>query len=346
MKQPGSLKADSLAELKQIVEKVPYCQIAQILLAVNLKATDSILYSDQLKLAVAYAGSRQKLKQLVESIDQKPLPGEPVAVNEQAQRAELDTTSSTTELDVKETTLPSSVEDKDTREQLVDQLDADVGAVKEDSMEVSMEEQSTLVSTPASEEEHADDASGDDFLVKLQQLIAQKLVEITKDDESLITQKLVEITKDDDSFSNNLTVATGEVENSGEHESEFEEPESEFKFTPSVYDIETHLAQQEGEGVVINNQEERTPVSRKELIDRFIKSEPKITPKKEFFNPVDKARQSSQDNDEIISETLAKIQLQQGNVEKALKIYEKLSLIYPEKRVYFAAQIAKVKESL
>ena len=87
-------------------------------------------------------------------------------------------------------------------------------------------------------------------------------------------------------------------------------------------------------------------MTRKELIDKFIAENPSISrPKAEFFNPITMAQNSIVDNSEIVSETLAKIYFKQGYFDKAIEIYEKLSLIYPEKSVYFAAQIELIKES-
>lgn len=82
------------------------------------------------------------------------------------------------------------------------------------------------------------------------------------------------------------------------------------------------------------------------LIDKFIREEPSIeAPQKaEFFNPVDYAKHGLEDNQEIVSETLAKVYLKQGNPEKAIKIYDRLRLVYPEKSSFFAAQIKKIKE--
>lgn len=87
-------------------------------------------------------------------------------------------------------------------------------------------------------------------------------------------------------------------------------------------------------------------MSRKELIDKFIAENPSISrPKAEFYNPISVAQNSTIDKDDIVSETLAKVYLKQGYFEKAISIYEKLSLNFPEKSIYFAAQIEQIKAS-
>ena len=87
-------------------------------------------------------------------------------------------------------------------------------------------------------------------------------------------------------------------------------------------------------------------LSRKELIDKFIIENPSISrPKAEFYNPLTVAQNSIIDQENIVSETLAKIYEKQGYVEKAISIYEKLGLKYPKKSRYFAAQIERLRES-
>ncbi len=87
-------------------------------------------------------------------------------------------------------------------------------------------------------------------------------------------------------------------------------------------------------------------LSRKELIDKFILENPTISrPKAEFYNPISVAQNSITDQENIVSETLAQIYEKQGYLDKAISIYEKLGLKYPEKSRYFAAQIERIKES-
>ena len=83
----------------------------------------------------------------------------------------------------------------------------------------------------------------------------------------------------------------------------------------------------------------------KQIIDKIIESDPgriKLGTGK-FFTPALDAKQSLLENEHLVTETLAKIYALQGNISKAIRAYEILSLKFPQKSVYFASLIEKLK---
>ncbi len=88
----------------------------------------------------------------------------------------------------------------------------------------------------------------------------------------------------------------------------------------------------------------KTPAD--DLIDRFIENPATkvMRPDQAPVNDNDVSVNSLKEDDEFLTETLAKIYVQQGYFQKAIQAYEKLSLKIPEKSIYFASQIESVRE--
>lgn len=56
------------------------------------------------------------------------------------------------------------------------------------------------------------------------------------------------------------------------------------------------------------------------------------------------AERSVSENQDVISETLAKLYAKQGYRDKSAQMYARLALLFPEKSAYFAAEIDKLKK--
>lgn len=83
------------------------------------------------------------------------------------------------------------------------------------------------------------------------------------------------------------------------------------------------------------------------LIERFIKEDPQIKPPPaDKINLENKARKSSEDQYSLVTETLARIYIEQGLYPKAIEVYKKLVLKYPEKNAYFASEILNLEKKL
>ncbi|MEN9399330.1 MAG: hypothetical protein RL632_431 [Bacteroidota bacterium] len=92
-----------------------------------------------------------------------------------------------------------------------------------------------------------------------------------------------------------------------------------------------------------------------DILDRFIENEPKISrptapledkPKRPFYSPERKAKESVDMQHMPVSETLGKIFELQGNYPKAIFVYEQLLLANPEKKSYFAARIEELNKKI
>ncbi len=81
-----------------------------------------------------------------------------------------------------------------------------------------------------------------------------------------------------------------------------------------------------------------------ELIDKFIQEKPKLEVSIPQTKQPNLAKPYTQTPSSLMTETLAKVYLQQKNYKKAIKAYEILILKNPEKSGFFADQIRAIKK--
>lgn len=111
------------------------------------------------------------------------------------------------------------------------------------------------------------------------------------------------------------------------------------KSTEKIYDV-----QKLETGKPLKKKEQKDP------IDLFLEKSPSISsPRIDFGNPEpqpDLSAHSTSLNEEIITENMALIYLKQKNYGRALDIYRKLELKFPEKSAYFAALIKNLENNI
>jgi tetratricopeptide (TPR) repeat protein len=90
-------------------------------------------------------------------------------------------------------------------------------------------------------------------------------------------------------------------------------------------------------------QQEKNKKKKSALIDKFIEASPKISPVKHGVTSTARIDINKDDDSYLMTETLARVYLEQKKYQKAIQAYDILILKYPEKSSFFADRIADIK---
>jgi len=117
------------------------------------------------------------------------------------------------------------------------------------------------------------------------------------------------------------------------------------QYVEHIFHLQSHLT---GSEELLDTAESPKPLSRdSQIIDSFIKNDPQIhPPNAEQIDNENKAKRSAEDQNDLVSETLAGIYIEQMLYDKAIDTYEKLSLKFPEKSRYFADLIQSIEKKI
>lgn len=310
VEDPGAISPEALKDLEEINRLFPWFAGGRILYAKALKNGNDIRFSEALKDAALFSGSRKNLYSLLHA---------PV------QEIGKDSTS--------------TVDEKNEDE------------IKQNAISIP-EVVEVVQSSPFAKEDAAELTSGDqkdnDFIEQIQfsQAPEKTELDLDTDKESSPTETLNEliateskVEETDDSF-NKEALSIDIIEESPLLTASVSEGEKSFLDWMKLVNKESP----EKTGIQ-EVKKETADFKSDSLIEQFIKTEPRIgkPEKTEFFSPVNMARKSLEDREDIVSETLATIFAAQGEVGRAIRIYQKLSLLNPEKSAYFAALIQKLE---
>jgi hypothetical protein len=361
LKSPLALTAESTRLLGEVVKEFPYCQTAQLLYVKSLHLQNSIHYNNQLKIAAAYATDRSMLHKLITSKT-----GLATAGHEQENPVRRNDELIVTSLKRVETPIvqmlphkeePSPQQILEARLQELEELnrkaEADLKLKAEKLAEAPTEvkQEPVVITNPTPPAESKDDSLParkqfpfPDPENRVEPVHTDDTQKTLRDLETLSDTYLstaidasiqIEIEKEEPFLP--VPDASGEIQET----SEAQEP-SELSFSEW---LNRSKRKEGGKAAPKEPLEEEKRHKETELIEKFIKEEPRITkPKKEFYSPVSMARQSVVEDLDFVTETLAGIYAKQGNTAKAIRAYQTLSLKYPKKKLYFASLIEKLEQ--
>ncbi|MGQ0829735.1 MAG: hypothetical protein ACT4ON_15215 [Bacteroidota bacterium] len=322
---PDKLSGADAVLLSGLVDNFPYFQTAHLLYAKSLHNQRSIHYNNQLKITAAYATDRKKLHRLITKQPDSELPTvktSDITTTIEGKRIEQAVIQIVKE-EVEELTIQPVVQEK-----IIKEIEISPVVTAEEKVIEKIAE-----TIKAEEKESRDVISGLEKEYFSEALNARVELEV------LHTERLIEEPTETIESDFILNTETRNEQTVSDFDATQPHSFTEWLKHSHVITAKPEEYHQEAE------EKSGKQFSAADLIDKFIREEPKITrPKTEFYNPVNMAKQSVADDITFVSETLAKIYVLQGNYVKALDAYETLRLKYPEKRLYFAAQIKNLRK--
>jgi hypothetical protein len=328
IERPDLLGKVDVPVINELVKNFPFCQTFHLLLVKNLHNEKSIHYNHQLKLAAAYATDRKVLYKLIKKASSKEENKDrtsPVVVPVNEENI-LQTLSLENPAEVK-ISVPEAVK--------VPEI------VNKPPFEEAASTQPTIITENPPLPEI---------------VIESPFIEASAEVKTNIDTVDIEIVKniaDQISLTSLHKIDTEKIHPT-EQVKKIDDKPLPFKKEKASFNEWIKIIQNKGQIIPVVNDGPKTIEKREALpkksqdsiIDKFIAEDPRIViSKTDFFSPVNIARVSVIDTEDLVTETLAKIYVQQGNLNKAIKIYEKLTLKYPEKKSYFASQIELLQKN-
>lgn len=351
----GSLSLATIPELEKMLESFPYCQTVQLLYVKNLHKEHNIHFNHQLRIAAAYAGDRRNLKKLLEgkSVEEeyvvekgssevsesKEAPAEPTAHNDEEVKQQVPE---------KEVAQDNNTTSDHSGEKPAAQKEKEpVGIEQEPFLRPEPFEEDKLTEVgypymedPPEEQEKKTTPAGNRRreLESLKEQLQELRLEREKI-EQVIREERLHKRRIKGTGKNTSTDKTPAIEKNGVSQNVYPDEWKEKKKAGKS-------TEETAENSAGTEPKHASRKRKKELIEKFIKEEPSIKRgAATFYDPSEAARRSLIQSDDIATETLARLYLKQGKVLQAIKIYEKLSLKFPEKSDYFARQIEEIKKN-
>ena len=324
LKNPAYINASQTEAIAAITKEFPYFQAARIVHLKGLKNQDSFKYNQSLKIAAAHTTDRSILFDFITS---------EIFEQHEISSAIQEAQSNPNAVDINE--IPIEVEE----------VTVDENLRMEDAIKTKIQEANAILdpnlfqpkvdTTPIIE-------------VNETQTKQEEVTEVVAPIISTPVETVSEVSETEKSPEETLKLGKPLTFNKKEKHS-FSEWLQLTKLTPidrstEVEEKETIATSEKPEASSTLSNTETEKSKRFDLIDKFIATNPKIKPKPTLEKTINLANASNVDQSILMTETLAKVYLEQKKYKKAIKAYNILILKYPEKSGFFADQIRAIKK--
>jgi hypothetical protein len=349
---PELLDKESIQLFTELTNSFPYFQTARLLLTKALHEQKNFYFDSQLKMTASYFTDRQRLHDF---INYKPIENSPIEIKTEEKIVVEEKIEIINEpikiiepiIEVKPT--EPVIESK--KELVIDKKEEVVGPIIENKAKGTVIETEKEIVLDKKEK-----VEGPIIEIKTKKAIIEPEKEIVIDmkEEIYVTSILKESKKQSppiEKVEENLPI--NEIKRP-EKENKAPEIEQAHSFIDWLKLYKTNSATVKNpeikaklpmEPIENKNIQTKEKTAQEDIIEKFIKTEPKLPAgKKEFYSPINMAKLSVMENDDICSETLAKIYFDQGNFQRSKSMYERLSLKIPNKSSYFAARIKEIND--
>lgn len=339
IQNPAQINAEVGAELQKIVGKYPYFYAAQTLFLKYLKQTNKSVFEEELQKRSVFINNKSILDDFLE----KEFFVETVAETETEAESEEEMLTFENEMipfenpqaeqieEPAESEANETVQEEKEEEFLFELTESPQNTTDDDDIQITFETEKPANSEEplAFEIEEEEEPQQEPLPEENQTEEAIPIVEFTeKQTEAEEVKELAETPNEPIAPEKPLSLAETillRIQQMKENETQsFSETEVESK---SVEEEKKTL------------QEEQ-----QSIIDKFLSYDevPQISVENMSENQFDKSERSVQEG-EYVTETMAKIYVQQKKNSKAIKIYEQLALQFPQKSVYFAQKISELQ---
>lgn len=353
---PAAISAFHVLELEKLLIKHPYSSSLHLLYLKGLALHNHLNFEEKLKSTAIHSADRAHLYHLIHSGEDDVNQNEtPIVENTSTNLQEKEPETIIEATRVKELVIQPNEQTDELTSQEPSENFIQENEKTEDELEQQNEAHLSIEQTVVPEEKNFDDLDVDIINAAIDQAYFEEH-QISEEDEADAEEKIDTHVSTEPSPDNETGLAdknstkTNEKEISTENLSftawlKYKQNNPTASAEPSEKELKTAPSHEKASEEPQKNKKTKSEIDA--LLDKFMKEEPRISkPIKEFYNPVDHAKKSIEETDNLVTETLAKIHVMQKNYSKAITAYEKLILLYPEKKTFFASQIEKIREEI